>query len=171
MDERHSPSRLGVGLLILGLVLAACTGAGAPPAPSAPPSDAPPASAPPDGGPGVDLPIPGGGKLVVPRPGQLDVHPVPIDLLEATVEGRSIIVTATWTSGVEPCNILDTVLVQRGDDSFTITIREGRGPEEVACIAIAEQHRTRFEIPDVPAGTYRLLDAEGLAPPIEVTVS
>ena len=106
----------------------------------------------------------------IPRPGQLDVHPVPIDLLEATVDGSTIIVTATWTSGVEPCNILDTIVVDRGDDSFTITLREGHGPEEVACIAIAEQHRTRFEIPDVPAGSYRILDAGGLATPIEVTV-
>jgi hypothetical protein len=98
------------------------------------------------------------------------VHPVPIDLIEATVDGSTIIVTATWTSGVEPCNILDTIVVDRGDGSFTITLREGHGPEEVACIAIAEQHRTRFEIPDVPAGSFRILDAGGLATPIEVTV-
>lgn len=175
MNDRPVRFRLVAGLLTVAMVLAACAGAASgptdPPASDAPPGA--PASFPPDGGqPGVDLPlpVPGDGKLVAPRPGQLDVHPVPIDLLEATVDGSSIIVTATWTSGVEPCNILDTVLVQRGDDSFTITIREGRGPEEVACIAIAEQHRTRFEIPDVPAGTYRVLDAEGLAPPIEVTV-
>jgi hypothetical protein len=171
MNDRPSHRRLGICLLTLAMLLAACTGASPTTAPSAPPDSAPPeapASAPPDGGqPGIGL---GGGRLVIPRPGQLDVHPVPIDLIEATVDGSTIIVTATWTSGVEPCNILDTIVVDRGDGSFTITLREGHGPEEVACIAIAEQHRTRFEIPDVPAGSYRILDAGSLATPSVVTV-
>ena len=126
-----------------------------------------PVTAPPDGAPSD----PGqAGELVVPKPGQLDVHPVGADLLSATVDGSTITVEATWTSGVEPCNVLDSIVVDRGDGEFTITLREGHGPEEIACIAIAQQHRTRFEIPDVPAGTWTIRDGQGLAPEIEVVV-
>ena len=178
MDDLRIGRRLGAGaLLTLSLVLAACGSASTP---SAAPSDAPasqppastapedPVSAPPsDGNGGVIDP---GAKVVVPRPGQLDVHAVPADSLVATVEGSTIKVTATWTSGVEPCNILDSIVVDRGAGVFTITLREGHGPEEIACIAIAETHVTEFEIPDVAAGTYTLKDSQGLAPDVQVTV-
>jgi hypothetical protein len=106
----------------------------------------------------------------VPKPGQLDVHAVPADSLAARVDGSTILVTATWTSGVEPCNVLDSIFVNEGTGTFTITLREGHGPQEIACIAIAEQHRTEFEIPNRPPGTYTITDSGGLAAPIKVTV-
>lgn len=167
------------GTLIATLVVAACSSGAAPSAPpsgasSAAPSgdasqppDAPVTSSPTDGT--GQLPGPGG-KLVVPRPGQLDVHSVPADSLAARVDGSTILVTATWTSGVEPCNVLDSIVVNEGTETFTITLREGHGPEEIACIAIAEQHRTEFEIPNRPPGTYTITDSGGLAAPIKVTV-
>jgi hypothetical protein len=40
----------------------------------------------------------------------------------------------------------------------------------VVCIAIAELHTTEVTIPDVAAGTYRIIDSTGGAAPIEVTV-
>lgn len=180
MDALRPAGRLLAGSLIAMLVIAACSSGAAPSAPpngapSAAPSgdasqppDAPVTSSPTDGT--GQLPGPGG-KLVVPKPGQLDVHAVPADSLAASVDGSTILVTATWTSGVEPCNVLDTIHVAgKGTDTFTITLREGHGPEEIACIAIAEQHRTEFEIPDVPPGTYTITDSGGLAAPIKVTV-
>jgi hypothetical protein len=141
-------------------------------APASPPSGTPVSPPPSDGAgngsdPGL---IGGGGKLVFPKPGQLDVHPVPIDALAARVDGDRIVVTAAWTSGVEPCNVLDTVEVHKGEGTYTITLFEGTSARDVACIAIAEQHRTEFEIPDVAAGTWRILDGQGLAAPIDVTV-
>ncbi len=111
-----------------------------------------------------------GGKLVVPKPGQLDVRTVPADELVARVEGTDIIVTVSWTTGVEPCNVLDQVIVGEGDGSYSITLREGHGPEDVACIAIAETHMTEVVIPSVAPGTYQITDAAGGAAPIEVTV-
>jgi hypothetical protein len=180
MNELRPAGGLLAGTLIATLLVAACSSAAAPsappsgapsPAPSgdaSQPPDAPVASSPSDGGAGQ---LPGlGGKLVVPKPGQLDVHSVPADSLAARVDGSTILVTATWTSGVEPCNVLDTIVVAKGAGTFTITLREGHGPEEIACIAIAEQHRTEFEIPDVAPGTYTITDSGGLATPIKVTV-
>jgi hypothetical protein len=176
MNEPHRTRRLGVGLLSLSMLLAACSAAAAPsasPPPASPPPDAP-ITAPPSGpaDPSLD---PGGigdgAKVVVPRPGQLDVHDVPADSLTARVDGSTIIVTVSWFSGVEPCSILDQVIVTKGDGSYAITLREGHGPEEVACIAIAELHMTDIAIPDVAPGTYQITDAAGGAAPIEVTVS
>ena len=76
----------------------------------------------------------------------------------------------TWTSGVEPCTILDSIVATKGDGTYTVTLNEGSSPQEIACIAIAEQHVTEFEIPDVAAGTWTIADSGGVAPPVQVTV-
>jgi hypothetical protein len=174
MNELRRPRRLGAGLLSLSLLLTACTATGAPSTtpPASSPPDAP-VTAPPSDGSGVGTDPGGnvgGNGLVVPKPGQLDVHDVQADELAARVEGSTIIVTVTWTSGVEPCNVLDQVAVVKGAGSYAITLREGHGPEEVACIAIAETHKTEVSIPTDGPGTYQITDATGGAAPIEVTV-
>jgi hypothetical protein len=173
-DHRPRPGLRPTIVVVALLAVAACS-SGGPPATSAPSSpDAgsqPPDSvvtSPPDSG--GDVQLPGGAKPIVPKPGQLDVHPVAADSLAARVDGSTVIVTATWTSGVEPCSVLDSILVQKGDGTMTITLREGRGPEEVACIAIAELHSTVFEVRDVAAGTWTIVDSGGRATPVQVTV-
>lgn len=162
----HDLPRLGramTGLLLLIVILAACT-AGAP------------ASSPPSADPTPDTPIASdpppadGAVVVVPRPGQLDVHPVSAETLRATVDGRSIEVAVDWWTGVEPCTVLDTVVVQRGEGDFAITLHEGRGPGEMACIAIAELHRTFIDLGELEPGTYTIRDGTGGAPDIEVVV-
>lgn len=175
MDTLRRSGRLVVAFSFVALALIACSGgsAGASAQPSATPpaSDAPVSAPPSDGGttdPSID---PGtGAKVVVPRPGQLDVHQVPADSLTGTADGNTVTVTAVWTSGVEPCNILDHVEVVKGDGTLTIALFEGRGPEDVVCIAIAEEHMTKIEVPDLAAGTWTIVDASGNAPPSEVTV-
>lgn len=175
MYELRRSRRLGVGLLSLSLLLVACSAAAAPsasPPPASPSPDAPVTAPPSDpADPSLD---PGGigdgAKIVVPKPGQLDVHDIRADSLTARADGSTIIVTATWFSGVEPCNILDTVIVSKGQGSYAITLREGHGPQDVACIAIAELHKTEIAIPDVAPGTYQITDAAGGAAPVEVTV-
>lgn len=172
-DHRPRLARRPIIGFIVMLVVAACS-SGSVPATSGPSSsDAslPPdgvVTSPPDGG-GVVLP--GDAKPIVPKPGQLDVHPVAADSLAARVDGSTVIVTVTWTSGVEPCNVLDSILVQKGAGTMTITLREGHGPEEVACIAIAELHSTVFEVRDVAAGTWTIVDSGGRATPVQVTVT
>lgn len=176
MHDLRVGRRLGAALLPLLFLVAACGNAAAP-SPSADPvtpSPDAPVTAPPDD-PGASDPGAGGGDLggvkdVVPKPGQLDVRDVSAETITAEPGAGSISVTAVWWSGVEPCNVLDSIVVAAEDGGWAITLREGRGPEDVACIAIAEQHRTSFEIPDVAPGTYTIRDATGGAPPIEVTV-
>jgi hypothetical protein len=179
MNELRRSGRLGVGLLSVSMLLVACSTAGAPPASSPPVSSPPvnaspdaPVTAPPSDGSGGDTDPGGigGGKLVVPKPGQLEVRDVQADEIAARADGTTIVVTVSWTSGVEPCNVLDEVRVTPGEAAYAITLREGHGPEDVACIAIAETHRTEFAIQDVQPGTYRISDSTGGAAPVEVTV-
>jgi hypothetical protein len=177
MDALPRPARLAAGLLALVVALAACSGGAA--APSSPPSASPPdapVSAPPSDGtgdgasqdPGVGL----GAKPIVPKPGQaINIRPIAAEQLTARVDGNTIVVKAVWTSGVEPCTILDSIAVDKGDGTYTITLREGNSPQEIACIAIAEQHVTEFEIPDVAPGTWTIADSGGVATPVEVVVS
>lgn len=175
MKELRRSRRLGLCLLSLSLLLVACSAAAGPSASAPPASPSPdaPVTAPPSdpADPSLDPgQIGDGAKVVIPKPGQLDVHDVKADSLTARVDGSTIVVTASWFSGVEPCNILDSVIVAKGQGSFAITLREGRGPQDVVCIAIAELHKTDIAIPDVAPGTYQITDGAGGAAPIEVTV-
>jgi hypothetical protein len=72
---------------------------------------------------------------------------------------------------VEPCYVLDSVVVTPGDHAFAITLREGHGPGDVACIEIAVQKHTIVELGELDPGTYTITDATGGAAPIEVVVS
>ena len=91
----------------------------------------------------------------------------------ARVDGRRVLVTVTWTSGVEPCNVLDHVEVRRDGQAFAITLFEGHGPGNQVCIMLAEQHRTEVGLSteDLAPGTYTIADGTGIAPAIQVAVS
>lgn len=171
MHTRHR-GRLTAALLTLTLLLAACSAAGGASTPSGPPASPPPeapVTSPPDGG--SFPPLADGAKVVVPRPGQLDVRPVNAETLAAKVDGRSVTVAIDWWSGVEPCTILDSIVVERHESGFAITLREGRGPEDVACVAMAELHRAFVDLGELEPGTYTISDATGAAPAIEIVVS
>jgi hypothetical protein len=187
-SKRDAPSRVALAAIVIATVtLAACTAgasvatsapASAAPASAAPASaapietPAPSATAPSDSGvPGDDLGPGGSGAVVVPRPGQLDVHPIAADSFSARVDGRHVVLTITYTSGVEPCSILDTIIVQRGQGSFAITLREGHGPGNQVCIMIAKVMTTQVDLGDLDPGSYAITDATGRADPIQVIVS
>src|SRR4029077_13060749 len=131
-----------------------------PSSPSASPSDGAvttdPSPSDPDTGSGLD---PSHAKLVIPKPGQLDVHPIKAESLSAAIGGQHVVITIHWVSGVEPCNTLDTILVHKGDHSFAFTLREGHGSEDVMCIMIAEMKRAEVDLGDLEPGTYSITDA------------
>jgi hypothetical protein len=162
--------------------LAACSSSAASPAGSAP-NVAPASLAPsedPDTSVGIGLPAASDdpalidplGRVVTPKPGQLDVRAIPAQTLSAAVDGRRVTLTIDYTSGVEPCYILDSIVVAVGADTktFDITLREGHGPGDVMCIEIAEFKRAMVELGELAPGTYTISDAAGGAAPITVTV-
>ena len=168
-----------VALLAAVLVVAGCASAVGPSSSGPPPATARPSASldastpvgsdlpPAPSNPGADEPV---ARLVVPKPGQLDVRAIPAETLEATVDGRRAVITVTFTSGVEPCHVLDSIVVERGDHAFAITLREGRGPGDNVCIEIAETKRTQVDLGELEPGTYTIRDAVGGAPPISVTI-
>ncbi|MBA2719360.1 MAG: hypothetical protein H0U52_09000 [Chloroflexi bacterium] len=182
-------------VLVAGLVVSACTGTAeapaASPSPSAPPpATNPPAASQPSGGGGgasagdpgsgvgVDLPTapgpvnPGVGQaqLVVPKPGQANLHPVAPTLIQASVDGRRVLVKVTYYSGVEPCSILDSVKVERSGTDIAISLVDGSGPGDIVCIEIAVLKATIVDLGELEPGTYRIAAPGGEAPPIEITI-
>jgi hypothetical protein len=158
--------------LLLSVVLTACGTGASVPATGAPIETTPPSSAAPSGSgaPGGDFGPGGSDALVVPKPGQLEVHPIAADSFSARVDGRHVILTITYTSGVEPCSVLDTIIVERGKGSVAITLREGHGPGNQVCIMIAKVMRTQVDLGELDSGTYTITDTAGGADPIQVVV-
>jgi hypothetical protein len=107
--------------------------------------------------------------IVVPRPGRLAVHEVGVFHLEARVQAGHAIVRASWWSGVEPCSVLDSVIVERVGSQIQLTVREGSDQLGVACIEIAMLKATDIDLGTLPAGTYTV-SASGEAPPIQVVI-
>ena len=185
-----------LGLLAV-LLLGAC-GSAAAPFSSPPPVDASPSATPPTdpggstgggapGNPGqTDPTAPIGGivnptpvdpgfgqpKLVIPRPGQLNPRPVGAASLEPAVSGNHVLVKVTWWSGVEPCNVLDSVKVERSGTAITIQLIEGTGDAHAICIEIAEQKATIVDLGELEPGTYTIsAGGKGDATPVTITVS
>jgi hypothetical protein len=186
------PRPLVLVALATVLTIGACASGAAPAAsspPSSPPSASPSPSAPTDlpggggssGDPGTGIggpvdpgpvdPGTGQAKLVIPKPGQLNPRPLPAATLEATVDGRRVLVKATWTSGVEPCNVLDSVVVDRAGTDIAITIVEGTSDPNAMCIEIAMFKATIVDLGELEPGTYTISSPGGEAQPITVTVS
>jgi hypothetical protein len=182
-------------LLPLALVAAtvgACSATGAPPVAS-PVMSPPPASGPSDGAtspgdpgatPDPNAPIgivvppgqgggfdPNAGPIVVPKPGQLDVRPISAQTLTATVTGHHVVVSIAYASGVEPCSILDSIVVRTGPGTFEITLREGHGPGQTICPDLAEFKRAVVDLGELDPGTYAISDGTGGAKPISVVVT
>jgi ABC-type transport system substrate-binding protein len=114
---------------------------------------------------------PGKPTFVLPKPGQLDPHPVSIEDLSARVEGHRVLVTATWWSGVEPCYVLDSAAVKIDGKTITVSVREGTGARDQPCIEIAVHKVTIIDLGELAPGTYTIAADKGEADPVEVTVN
>jgi hypothetical protein len=183
MTNARRAHRLLLLLVAVGLAAGCASGAGGatPTAGASAPAEAPPTGrlpgdpdagveAPPNGG-GGQIGRPDGGEPVVPKPGQLLVHPVPVTSIEARVSGRHVVLNARWWSGVEPCAVLDSVAVARDGGAITITLLEGTSDVDAACIAIAVEKVTVIDIGELEPGTYTIVADPGDALAVTITVS
>jgi hypothetical protein len=195
MNDRHRNRRLLFSNIALVILLAAaCSSSSASqPTDAAASSPSPAASSGAGGGSagssgsgGLDDPVgtvpgnpngggnvidPGKPAFVLPKPGQLDPHPVSIEDLSARVEGHRVVVTATWWSGVEPCYVLDSAAVKIDGKSITVSVREGTGARDQPCIEIAVHKVTVIDLGELDPGTYTIAADKGEADPVEVTVN
>jgi len=183
--------RVALGFAAAAVVVSACGGAAAPSASSPRTPDPTPSSTPrndPDGGAGsgggnvgsggaviVDpTPVdPGAGQpaIVIPRPGQKNPHPVGATTLQASVDGRHVLVKVTWYSGVEPCSVLDSVKVARSGSEISIGLVEGSSDLNAICIEIAQLKATIVDLGDLAPGAWTIRATTGDAQPIQLTIS
>ena len=186
--------RLAAVSLVAVLTLAACGGAAAPsptplqtpePTPTAVPGVGgigggnsgnggvvvPPPGGIVDPGPGAD-PILGKANVVGPTGGLINQHPVNVQLVRAVADANGVTAELRWWSGVAPCNALDSVQVAKDEAAKTIklTVIEGSGPGDMACIDIAELKATGVDLGVLAAGTWTI-SAEGDASAITLEVS
>jgi hypothetical protein len=183
--KKPAALRALLALLAVSLLISACAG---PAAPSAPPSSAPPSASPggsaggSDPGTGSGEPIggvpgdpgvvdPGLPMLVVPKPGQLNVHPVKVQEMDVRVDARHAVLNARWWSGVEPCSVLDSVAWKRDDKTITISVREGSGDGDLICIDLAVYKVVAIDLGELEPGQYTVVAGDGDAAPITFTVS
>ncbi len=137
-------SRIVGALSALTLLVAACGGVVAPTT-SGPET---PVSAPPGTG---TTPEP---EPVIPKPGTLNPRPVQFDSWEQLDDDT---IRVHYTTGVEPCYVLDRVELDETADSVTITLFIGSGQEGVACIEIAMLAFTDVDLAE-PLGNRSVVD-------------
>jgi hypothetical protein len=185
--------RVALGFAAAAVLVSACGGAAAPSASSPRAPDPTPTSVPSiDPGGGADsggssgnvgsggaviidpTPVdPGAGQpaIVIPRPGQKNPHPVGATTLQASVDGRHVLVKVTWYSGVEPCSVLDSVKVERSGSEISIGLVEGSSDLNAICIEIAQLKATIVDLGDLAPGAWTIRATTGDARPIQVTIS
>ena len=108
----------------------------------------------------------------MPAPNLNDPHPVSVQLVRGIVQADgTALVELRWWSGVAPCNQLDHVDIAKDDSAKTVhlTVVEGFGPRDIACIDIAELRATTVNLGTLAAGTWTI-SAEGDAPAIPLDV-
>jgi hypothetical protein len=167
-------------LAALSLSIAACSSGAAaspPPSGSPPPSDQVAPSDPDGSVSGPSDPGAGGGigggsdNIVLPQPGTIDPHPVAVEKIEPSIDGRRVTVKLTWTSGVAPCYVLDEVIVSRDGNDIALTVVEGTGEQGAMCIEIAQQKATIVDLGELEPGEYTISATDSDIPPVTITVT
>lgn len=94
---------------------------------------------------------------VRPRGGTYQPRPVPFSRAEPVHGGRALVIE--WTSGVEPCYVLDRVDVAYRPGVVMVTLYEGRDPKRPndPCIEIAVQKKTVVRLSS-PLGERKVID-------------
>ncbi len=122
--------------------------------------------------PDPDDPIWGQANVMTPAQGLINQRPVSVQAVRAAVgdDGKAT-AELRWWSGVAPCNALDSVQIVQEDDARTIklTVIEGSGPGDEACIEIAELKAAFVDLGVLAAGKWSI-SAEGDAPAITLEV-
>ncbi|MDR8407603.1 hypothetical protein MTP10_02475 [Nonomuraea sp. 3-1Str] len=100
---------------------------------------------------------PKGPQPVKPTGDAVNVRKVPWQTARAVNKSRTI--RLVWSSGVEPCTVLDRVKVKETAKTVTVTLYEGASPKakNVACIMIAIEKTTTVKL-KAPLGKRKLVD-------------
>jgi hypothetical protein len=122
------------------------------------------------GGTGVGVAPPANPTPVNPAAGQ-PAHPVVPTALQASVDGQHVLVKVSWYGGVEPCSVLDSVVVKIDGTDIAVTPVEGASDLDAMCIEIAVLKATIVDLGDLAPGTYRIASPGSDAPAVEITIA
>jgi hypothetical protein len=127
---------------------------------------------PPSGPPQPLDPAPGNPVIVTAHPGQANLRSAHPYELSSRIDGTGhVIVRVRWWGGIEPCEMLDPVLITREGNRFSLNARVGSPVGlNVACIEIARDTATLVDLGALPSGTYAALADPGDAPPLMIAV-
>jgi hypothetical protein len=127
---------------------------------------------PPGGPPQPPDPAPGNPVIVMVHPGQANLRSAHPYELSSRIEGTGhVMVRARWWGGIEPCEMLDSVLITRDGNRFRLNVRVGSPVGlNVACIEIARDTATLVDLGMLPSGQYEVLADPGDAPPLTIAV-
>lgn len=116
---------------------------------------------------------PGAGQpaLVVPQPGRQNPHPVAPTLLQASVDGRHVLVKISWYSGVAPCSVLDSVHVDTGQETIALTVIEGSSDQTAVCPDLAMLKATIVDLGELDPGPWTITAPGSDAAPIQLTIA
>jgi hypothetical protein len=117
-------------------------------------------------------PLFGDATYLKPAMGLLDPRAMNVQLVRAAIgPADTVLVDLRWWSGVAPCNQLDRVeiVIDEAANTVRLSVFEGSGPGDIACIEIAELHATLVDIGKVASGAWAI-SAEGDAPAITLDV-
>jgi len=123
------------------------------------------------GDPNTD-PLFGKATYVSPAQGLLNLHSVSVQLVRAVInDDATVTADLRWWSGVAPCTQLSSVSIATDDGAKTIrlTVIEGSGGGQVACIDIAQLTATQVDRGKLASGSWTI-SAEGDAPAITLNV-
>jgi len=129
------------------------------------------------GGGGIIVPDPNGdpilgqARFVTPVAGLHDQRNVSVQLVRAIADPEGVRAEVRWWSGVEPCNALDSIRVDRDETAKTIrlTVIEGSAQGDMACIDIAQLKAAVVDLGKLATGTWTIT-AAGDAPAFELEV-
>jgi hypothetical protein len=116
--------------------------------------------------------FPGNPTIVTAHPGQANLRLAHPYQLSSRIDGTGhVIVRVRWYGGIEPCETLDSVVVTRDGNRFTLTVRVGAPAGlNVACIEIAQDTATLVDLGVLPPGTHTIRADPGDAPPLTLNV-
>jgi hypothetical protein len=117
-------------------------------------------------------PIPADPTIVTAQPGQTNLRPAHPFQLSSRIDGTGhVVVRVRWWGGIEPCETLDSVVVTRDGNRFSLTVRVGAPAGlNVACIEIARDTATLVDLGVLPTGSYSVRADPGDAPPLTINV-
>ena len=107
---------------------------------------------------------------VVATPGTQLARDVRAQQLDVALDGRHAYARLVWWSGVEPCNVLDSVTLQQTGSELFLTIREGTTDPDAFCIELAMLKSTIVDLGELEPGTYTI-SAFGDAAPLTIEVA